>query len=235
VAKTLLELEATGLVLDSWTEAELRASPSTVYNILGVNRIDKLPDLVVDLRGQSTSLRCAFEIENSRKEKERYDRMAMCYLAMKKINLVIFGCANQLIAQSINRSFSGEIFRTNQKVPITFSNSDFEKVGFEVNSALLHRQMPLRQMLLAALQIDETKWQKAMDKPWTAQNKNPEKSGSNTFLKQKEDQDLKAVRPSTGPLASFRDHPHSTNTLIEGGHEPGAGVGRGPEKLREVG
>ena len=49
-AKVLLQLESTGQVIRSWTEAELRASPWEAISVLGASDTVKLPDLVVDLK-----------------------------------------------------------------------------------------------------------------------------------------------------------------------------------------
>ena len=57
----------------------------------------------------------------------------------------------------------------------------------------------------------------------------------NTFSKQsfsKTDQELTPPAQAPAPWQSLRDHPHPT-MLTEGGHEPGAGVGRGPDRTGE--
>jgi hypothetical protein len=48
----------------------------------------------------------------------------------------------------------------------------------------------------------------------------------------KADQELNLSAQAPAPWQSLRDHPHPT-MLIEGGHEPGAGVGRGPDLTEE--
>ncbi len=228
VAKIYLNALATGLVVQAWTEAELKASASTTYSVLGVDRIEKIPDLVIDFKGQSKVLRCAFEVENTRKIAERYDRMAFNYYSMKKIHLILFGCSNEGIVNSVKRSFSGALFQKNQKVPITFLNENFKNDGYETIASLNSKKMRLREMLIAALQIENDAWPTHPEKTVTQKQNFPEKSKCENNQIPKEDQDITPARPSTGPLASFRDHPHPT-MLIEGGHEPGAGVGRGPE------
>lgn len=45
--------------------------------------------------------------------------------------------------------------------------------------------------------------------------------------KQKEIKDIRGPHPTPAPSQSVPDHPHPTSTLIEGGQEPGAGVGWG--------
>lgn len=228
VAKIYLNAIATGLVAEAWTEAELKTSASTVYNVLGVDRIDKIPDLVIDFKGQSKILRCAFEVENTRKIAERYDRMAFNYYSMKKIHLILFGCSNEGIVNSVNKSFSGALFQKSQKVPITFLNENFKNEGYETMASLTNKKMRLREMLIAALRIENDAWSIHPEKNVTQKQNFPENSKYKNNQIPKEDQDITPARPSTGPLASFRDHPHPT-MLIEGGHEPGAGVGRGTE------
>lgn len=176
VAKIILELELSGLVVESWTEAELLGSASTTYQVLGVNRIDKLPDLVVDLKGKDKVLRLAFEIEHSRKTKERYDRMAVNYLSMKNINLVIFGASHLMIAQSIKRSFSGDLFLKSQKSPIIFANDAFKHLGFDVEAELLNTKTSLKRMILAALEHPDSEWRNSPEKCQNLLTKIPNKS-----------------------------------------------------------
>lgn len=168
VSTLLLELENTALVKESWTEFELVRDPLRTSLILGVTRIDKLPDLVVDLNGHNKTLRIAIEVENTLKSKERYSRIGSSYLNMKNINLVAYCCSSLTIQRAVRNTFSDAIFLKEQKSPISFLTEDFRKMKFETDAWLLNRKISLKNMLLTALEIDPNQWIKKPEK-----NRNP--------------------------------------------------------------
>jgi hypothetical protein len=232
VAKIFLRLERTGKLLNAWTEFELSKDQYQTCILLGVNRIDKLPDLLVDLHGANKTIRIAIEIENTLKAKDRYLRISQGYLSMRNVNLLIYGCSSLVIQATVARTFSGAEFVRSQKAPITFLNSEFSKDDFSAEGSLLNRRMPLKKMLSAALETPEDTWEKKPKK-----NRKPFRENilENNFEKQsfsKADQELTPPAQAPAPWQSLRDHPHPT-MLIEGGHEPGAGVGRGPDLTEE--
>lgn len=238
VANILFELESTGLLVDSWTEFELATDPYEACLLLGLKRIDKLPDLLVDLKGRNKTLRIAIEVENTLKSKERYHRIGYSYLNMKNVSLVIYCCSKLSIQRTVRKIFSDSIFFKEQKSPITFLNDDFVSSKLDAEAIIINRKMPIKNMLMAALEIEANQWPQ---QPKTNRNQfreiNPMNLKNENHFSKK-DQELEPARPTPAPWQSLRDHPHSTNTLIEGGHEPGAGVGRGPdlteeEKLKE--
>ncbi len=177
VSTILLELESTKLVKESWTEFELARDPLRTSLILGVTRIDKLPDLVVDLVGHNKTLRIAIEVENTLKSKERYSRIGSSYLNMKNINLVIYCCSSLTIQRAVRNIFSDVTFFKEQKSPISFLTDDFRKMKFETDAWLLNQKISLKNMLLAALEIDQNQW---ITKP--EKNRNPfrENNSNNT-------------------------------------------------------
>ena len=167
-ATILSELESTGLVRESWTEYELTRDPYKSCLILGVNRMDKLPDLVVDLKGQNKTLRVAIEVENTLKSKERYQRIGSSYLNMKNINLVVYCCSSLTIQRSVNNAFSNTSFFKEQKSPIFFLAEGFKKEKFMTDAWLLSRKILLKDMIIAALEIEQKEW---IQKP--EKNRNP--------------------------------------------------------------
>ena len=164
VARLLLELARSGLVLRSWLENELSANHWEAYSVLGTDKIGKLPDLVVDMKSKVGTRRIAFEVERSRKSKERYDQMAANFLALRNINLILFSCADEGIAQTVRRSFLGEVFVQNDKVPGIFLIEDFEKNRFVANVRFMEKDLSLKRVLLAALQQNESSWQTSLEK-----------------------------------------------------------------------
>lgn len=211
VAKIFLQLERTGKLLIAWTEFELSKDQYQTCILLGVNRIDKLPDLLVDLQGANKTIRIAIEIENTLKAKDRYLRISQGYLSMKNVNLLMYGCSSLVIENTVARAFSGAEFVRGQKVPITFLNSEFTKLYFGTEGSLLNRQMPLKTMLSAVLEISEDIWVKKPKK-----NRKPFRENilENNFEKQsfsKEDQGLDPPAQAPAPWQSLRDHPHPTS------------------------
>lgn len=160
VANIFLQLERTGRLLNAWTEFELSKDQYQTCILLGVNRIDKLPDLLVDLQGANITIRIAIEIENTLKARDRYLRISQGYLSMKNVNLLIYGCSSLVIQATVARTFSGAEFVRSQKAPITFLNSEFSKDDFSAEGSLLNRRMPLKKMLSAALETPEDTWEK---------------------------------------------------------------------------
>jgi hypothetical protein len=233
VANIFLQLEATGKLHKSWTEFELSKDPYQTCLLLGVKRIEKLPDLLVDLKSASKTVRIAIEIENTLKTKDRYYRISQNYLSMCNVSLLLYGCSSTAIECSVIAAFSDPIFLREQKTPITFSNSEFKKSHLGFEARLLDRKMPLKMMLAAALEIPTAELIENPENNWNQFRENKTEINFEKQSFSKEDQELKPARPTPAPWQSLRDHPLPTNTLREGGHEPGAGVGRGPDLTGE--
>jgi len=153
VVKILFSLIETGLVLRFWTEPELLGNHSMLYSVLGTDKVEKSPDLVVDLKSASGFLRFAIEVERSAKTKQRYDHLALSYLQLKNVHLSLFVCENDTIKKSIANSFQEEIFAENNKIPILLLASDFEKEGLQASVSFSSRVLPLRKLIEAASQI----------------------------------------------------------------------------------
>lgn len=150
-AEFLLELNRLGLVRQYWTESEMSSVPAEVYGILGSKSADKIPDLVVDLEAQYGSLRIALEVELNRKSKERYDHAALSYLAMRNIDLVVYGCRHEKTAIQVLNSFRGELFVKEHQLPAVFSIEHFAKDGIEAQVKFQGREFKISEFLEKAL------------------------------------------------------------------------------------
>lgn len=153
-AKIFLHLQETNRVVNSWTEAELRAAPWEAITVVGANDATKLPDLVVDLRGSEGFVRIAFEIEASRKSRERYDQISFAYLDMKKINLVVFVCENVALENQVGRSFSGSLFTTSGKSPATILLSDLRMSWLNSPTRFMGRELAFGDLLSKAIKAE---------------------------------------------------------------------------------
>lgn len=149
-----LSMDRTGLVLRAWTEADMNRAPWEAYQILGSDRLSKIPDLVLDLRTDRGFLRVAVEIEKTRKSRSRYSQIAMSYLDMPRIDLVIFGGDSEAIITEVRRAFLGENFQKNQKIPATFLLKDFEARAFNAGFQFQGRDYEFGEFLRAATRLD---------------------------------------------------------------------------------
>jgi hypothetical protein len=126
-ANLTLELLKLNIVERYWTERELTLVPWESYPVLGSSGLDKVPDLVIDLKAPYGRLRVAIEIERTRKSKHRYGIAALAYLGMKNVDLVIYGCRFEDTAQLVKAAFQGEIFKKAFKQPAIYLTEDFAK------------------------------------------------------------------------------------------------------------
>jgi len=84
-------------LLRGWSEGELKADRSLAIKTLGSGIVSKLPDLVFDVRGGDAYIRCALEVERTRKSTGRYKTMRRAYSQTAKIDLLIFAAADKKI------------------------------------------------------------------------------------------------------------------------------------------
>lgn len=152
-ARIFLHLNETGRIRRVWTEAELRASPWDAASVLGANDATKLPDLVIELQAANGFIRVAFEVEASRKSRERYDQISFSYLAMKRINMVIFICENEALERQVQKSFNGPLFEQSHKAPATALISDLEDQWLDTDIKYLGRNLKFRELLSRALKL----------------------------------------------------------------------------------
>ncbi len=157
-AKLYLELNSSGLLIHSSTEYELKTSPWNACNILGGDNLDKVPDLTADLKSNTGFIRIAIEVERSRKTNFRYDQLALRYLRLRQVHLMLFCCNKLSTANAIERAFNAETFRNSGKIPALFLITEFEKNRMAVETKFLKKRMPLKTLLLAALEQPTSAW-----------------------------------------------------------------------------
>lgn len=88
------------------------------------NNIDKIPDLIFNidlLNGQSVS--CAFEVERSKKSKQRYDSMVLNYSKDKNVSLIFVASNDRYISKSILQSIH-KLGYSQSKKPFVFCSID---------------------------------------------------------------------------------------------------------------
>lgn len=127
VARVYLSMAKNNLLSDSWLEDELMRNPIEAYSVLGSQQIQRIPDLVFDLRmPNSTAIRCTLEIEKVTKSRSRYAKMALAYSDMAKIGVSLFGCGSQATERAIRYAFSGKEFVERNRIPGTFLYESYD-------------------------------------------------------------------------------------------------------------
>lgn len=129
VARFLLTLDRLGLIARFWLEDELTRRPVEAYQILGAERMHRIPDLIFDLKAANGFVRCAFEVEKTTKSQSRYDKIALAYLAYSKVNVILFGCGGRATEAAVRRSFEGRLYVERKRVPGIFQYPDFANDG----------------------------------------------------------------------------------------------------------
>lgn len=135
VARFYLSLSQKGLLENSWLEDELMRNPIEAYTVLGCQQLQRVPDLIFDLkRRNTTAVRCSLEIERVTKSRSRYSKMALAYLDMSKVGVSLFGCVSESTEKAIRFAFSSNEFVERNRIPGTFLYEAYDP--FEFNSQL---------------------------------------------------------------------------------------------------
>lgn len=130
VADVTLAFSTRGLVDRFWLEDELFRNHLLAFQVLGGNKIMRVPDMIFELRPAYQKLRFAIEIEKTQKAKIRYDKMAMAYCDLQNVDLVIFGCIDLPTEKSIEDSFKGNENVSQRPKAAFFQFAEFAKEGF---------------------------------------------------------------------------------------------------------
>ncbi len=131
VARFLLTLDRLDLIARYWLEDELTRRPVEAFQILGAERMHRIPDLIFDLKAANGLVRCAFEAEKTTKSQSRYDRIALAYLDYPKVKVILFGCGSRATEAAVRRSFDGRLYAKKKRVPGIFQYGDFAKDGLQ--------------------------------------------------------------------------------------------------------
>lgn len=130
VAEVTLAFSRKGLVERFWLEDELFRNHLMAFQVLGANKITRVPDMIFELRPEYQKLRFAVEIEKTRKAKSRYDKIAMAYCDLHNIDLVIFGCIDLATEDCIENSFKGIESHPARTKAAFFQVLEFVEEGF---------------------------------------------------------------------------------------------------------
>jgi hypothetical protein len=172
-ARFILTLERLDMLTAYWLEDELIRNKTSTYQILGAERLHRIPDVVFDLKTTSGTLRCALEVEKTAKTRARYSKMALSYLGYKKVGITLFACGNAWTENAIRGSFQGRTFLDQKKIPGLFQYADFDGQSIQAPIRFGNNQMTVREFLEVATQRPIE-----FDKPLANQNRTPVRSKS---------------------------------------------------------
>jgi len=103
VMRFYLHLQDLNFVEKAWSEGELKMDRVLALKGLGDGVIGKLPDLLFDIKTDDGFIRCALEIERTRKSQGRYKTMRRSYQRARNIDLVLFGVATEKIEEALKK------------------------------------------------------------------------------------------------------------------------------------
>lgn len=169
VARIFLSLEMRGLILDSWLEDELMRNPIQAYSVLGADSINRVPDVVFDLKSNNGKpVRCALEIERVTKSQARYSKMALAYLNSNKIDVVLIGCSHSSTESSVRRAFSSPAHLAANKTPGTFLYEEFDSGSLSMQVRFQNSAMSFERFLEIATKAPVPKIEQRANKLRTA-------------------------------------------------------------------
>lgn len=144
VMRFYLYLKNEQMLRQSWSEAELKSDRVIAVKGLGDGIISKLPDLLFDVTGGSNFIRCALEIERTRKSQARYKTMRRAYQRARSVDLVLFGVADEKIETVISEEFkSVGLNLANQEIGF-FDLDDFSQRQLDCELRIAGRKTTLK-------------------------------------------------------------------------------------------
>lgn len=139
-ARIALALQRIGLIEDFTTEAELKRQNWLWLKSTKAETEVKLPDLTFKLPVGAKFSKVAVEIEQSKKNFDRYKKVMNSYASSKDINLVIFISNNQAIFNSISRAMKDVNYPTWER-PVGFGDMNLWLKSPESASIYLSRSV----------------------------------------------------------------------------------------------
>lgn len=151
VARFLFAFENRELIVSSWLEDEFMRNPVEAYDILGMPQIQRVPDLVFDLKtANGSTVRCALEIERVTKSQSRYAKMALAYLNASKIDVILFGCIHPTTERVVRRAFNTAAHLESNRVPGTFLIDEFDPASLATTLKFQSNTMSIERFIEVA-------------------------------------------------------------------------------------
>ncbi|MBL7670343.1 MAG: hypothetical protein JNM39_07635 [Bdellovibrionaceae bacterium] len=146
-ARFILLLSQTGLVENFWLEDDLLRNKILGYQLLGAERINRIPDVIFDLKTPTGVLRCGLEVERTTKTLARYAKMALAYQGHKKIGIVILACGSPYTEGAVAKAFKFNLSEDVRKAPGLFQYSSLQSNGLRTTIRFAQNEFSLAKFL----------------------------------------------------------------------------------------
>ncbi|HWU44284.1 MAG TPA: hypothetical protein VN132_12625 [Bdellovibrio sp.] len=149
VMRFYCHLQKMTIMEQAWSENELKMDRVLAIKGLGDGVIGKLPDLLFDLKMEKSFLRCALEIERTRKSLGRYQTMRRSYQRAANVDLIIFGVADEKIEAIIRKEVAEAGLDAFGKEIGFFDLVDFEDRKFQAPLRIAGRELSLERFFIS--------------------------------------------------------------------------------------
>lgn len=149
VMRFYLHLQEMKIMKQAWSENELKMDRVLAVKGLGDGVVGKLPDLLFDLKMEKSFLRCALEIERTRKSQGRYQTMRRSYQRAAHVDLIIFGVADKKIETVIRKEVSEAGLDAFGKEIGFFDLADFEDRKFRATLRIAGKELSLENFFIS--------------------------------------------------------------------------------------
>jgi hypothetical protein len=149
VIRFYLHLQQMRVTEQDWSESELKRDRALAINNLGDGTVGKIPDLLFDVRTEKEGLRCALEIERTRKSGMRYQSMRRAYERAAHVDLIIFGVADKKIEYAIRKEVSDGGLEFYGKEIGFFALADFAENKFQAVVRIAGKELSLESFFLS--------------------------------------------------------------------------------------
>lgn len=149
VIRFYLHLQQMKVMGQAWSESELKRDRAMAINSLGDGTVGKIPDLLFDMETEKEGLRCALEIERTRKSGMRYQSMRRAYERAALVDLIVFGVADKKIEYAIQKEVSEGGLEFYGKEIGFFDLADFAENKFQAVIRIAGKELSLESFFLS--------------------------------------------------------------------------------------
>lgn len=149
VMRFYLHLQEMSCMERAWSEGELKMDRVLALKGLGDGVIAKLPDLLFDIKTEDGFIRCALEVERTRKSQGRYKTMRRSYQRARNVDIVLFGVGNEKIEEILKKEIFERGITSFGKEVGFFDLADFIDRKLEATLRIGGRELPLKTLLLS--------------------------------------------------------------------------------------
>ncbi len=139
-----IRIKKEGFIENIWSEGELKADRALSIKCMGDGVVAKLPDLLFDIRCGNDFIRCALEIERTRKSAARYKTARRSYQRALNVDLLLFGVSDEGTERAIRKEFYEGGVNSLGKELAFFSIPEFQDGGLDCEMRLADKSTVLK-------------------------------------------------------------------------------------------